>query len=105
MPGRFSVRITSSYLPIQPWNVSEDTLLSAAFEAQSFDDRAAEPNTSLFNLLYVYPISLKYDGQKAFSKARNIVCTIRFVAAAGSEHSKVLCFSLSCTFRINFCML
>lgn len=77
--------INPSFMPVHPWNATSDSLVSVCFEAQSFNDFVTEPHTGLFNLLYVYPLMLKYDGQKTFSKARNIVCTVRFVSASGRE--------------------
>ncbi|VDN36652.1 unnamed protein product [Gongylonema pulchrum] len=77
------MQISPSFMPIRPWNAASDSPAAACFEAQSFNDFIVEPHTSLFNLLYVYPLSLKYDGQKTFNKARNIVCTVRFVSTAG----------------------
>ncbi|VBB26410.1 unnamed protein product [Acanthocheilonema viteae] len=89
--SELSMCINSSFMPVRPWNATSDSLVSACFEAQSFNDFVSEPHTSLFNLLYVYPLTLKYDGQKAFNKARNIVCTVRFISATrGKDISKVI---------------
>uniref|UniRef100_A0A1I8E909 Uncharacterized protein n=1 Tax=Wuchereria bancrofti TaxID=6293 RepID=A0A1I8E909_WUCBA len=86
-----SMCINSSFMPVRPWNVTSDSLVPACFEAQCFNDLISEPHTSLFNLLYVYPLTLKYDSQKAFNKARNIVCTIRFISVTRKEDiSKVI---------------
>lgn len=35
-----------------------------------------QPYTEFFNILYIYPQSLKFDSQRVFSKARNISLTI-----------------------------
>lgn len=104
MNYKFSVRITPSYLPVRPWNAASDSCIPACFEIQSFEDVVTEPHTNFFNLLYVYPLSLKYDGQKTFSKARNIVCTVRFISASGGDKSKAssrknLCASISREFH------
>lgn len=77
--------INPSFMPVRPWNAASDSLVSACFEAQSFNDFVSEPHTSFFNLLYVYPLTLKYDSQKTFNKARNIVCTVRFISATRKE--------------------
>jgi hypothetical protein len=50
----------------------------AILEMQSFNE-SSNPHNSLINLLYIYPQSLKYDTQKAFSKARNILCTVQLI--------------------------
>ncbi|VDK80744.1 unnamed protein product, partial [Onchocerca ochengi] len=83
--SELSMRINSSFMPVRPWNAASDSLVSACYEAQSFNDFAVEPHTSFFNLLYVYPLTLKYDGQKTFNKARNIVCTVRFISTSRKE--------------------
>ncbi|VDO41002.1 unnamed protein product [Onchocerca flexuosa] len=83
--SELSMRINSSFMPVRPWNAASDSLGSACFEAQSFNDFVVEPHTSFFNLLYVYPLTLKYDSQKSFNKARNIVCTVRFISASRKE--------------------
>lgn len=78
-------------MPLRPWNVPSDSLVSPCFEVQSFGDAVIEPHTSLVNLLYVYPLSLKYDSQKTFGKARNIACTVKFITASsrGGDGIKV----------------
>ncbi|KAJ3592631.1 hypothetical protein NHX12_007758, partial [Muraenolepis orangiensis] len=47
------------------------------FEVEEFVPsiaKCSQPFTIFNNHLYVYPRHLKYDGQKAFAKARNIAC-------------------------------
>uniref|UniRef100_F1KPQ6 Dedicator of cytokinesis protein 11 n=1 Tax=Ascaris suum TaxID=6253 RepID=F1KPQ6_ASCSU len=80
--SEFPMRINPSLMPLRPWNVPSDSLVSPCFEVQSFGDAVIEPHTSLVNLLYVYPLSLKYDSQKTFGKARNIACTVKFITAS-----------------------
>uniref|UniRef100_A0A914R2V0 Uncharacterized protein n=1 Tax=Parascaris equorum TaxID=6256 RepID=A0A914R2V0_PAREQ len=80
--SEFPMRINPSLMPLRPWNVPSDSLVSPFFEVQSFGDAVVEPHTSLVNLLYVYPLSLKYDSQKTFAKARNIACTVKFITAS-----------------------
>jgi hypothetical protein len=49
-------------------------------EVQDFPTNRVElstPHLSLFNLLYVYPLALKYDGQKTFARARNLACSVQ----------------------------
>lgn len=93
MRRNFLVRINPSFMPVHPWNATSDSIVPACFEAQSFNDCVSGPHTSLFNLLYVYPLTLKYDGQKTFNKARNIVCTVRFISVTKKEDmSKVRFF-------------
>lgn len=71
--------LTSCHLPVVPFNYQE--IEPAVVEIQEFltsDPRLATPFTHFVNLLYVFPKSLKYDGQKCFAKARNICCSIEF---------------------------
>ncbi|VDN01206.1 unnamed protein product [Thelazia callipaeda] len=89
--SEFPLLINPSFEMVHPWKVALDNPASACFEAQSFNDFAVEPYTNLFNLLYVYPLAIKYDGQKTFNKARNIVCTVRFISASeGSSMSQAI---------------
>uniref|UniRef100_A0A915PPR5 PH domain-containing protein n=1 Tax=Setaria digitata TaxID=48799 RepID=A0A915PPR5_9BILA len=77
---------TSDLPTVHPWNITSEPVVSACFEAQSFNDFIMEPHTRFFNLLYVYPLTLKYDSQKIFNKARNIVCTVRFISASRKDN-------------------
>ncbi|CAL2027504.1 unnamed protein product [Caenorhabditis brenneri] len=71
-------RVNPSLYPLNPWK-PEEANAPPVFQLQTFGDQPNQPHTSLTNLLYIYPLGLKYDSQKAFSKARNISCTVRFV--------------------------
>ncbi|KAJ8003348.1 hypothetical protein DPEC_G00147390 [Dallia pectoralis] len=71
--------VTSSYLPVRPFEATEPS--SALLEVEEFVpciSRCSQPFTIYKNHLYVYPRQLKYDGQKAFTKARNIAVCIEF---------------------------
>uniref|UniRef100_A0A914VB90 Uncharacterized protein n=1 Tax=Plectus sambesii TaxID=2011161 RepID=A0A914VB90_9BILA len=81
-------RLSSSLLPLRPWS-TPTSADEPVLEMQSFAD-FREPHSSLFNLLYVYPLSLRYEGQKLFAKARNIVCTVQLVENAGGTPSKAV---------------
>lgn len=64
---------------------------------QAFTDTVTEPYTALVNNLYVYPLLLKYDSQKIFNKARNIACTVQFIASNERGGNSVkACLSLNC---------
>lgn len=89
-------------MPLRPWPTMTNTAPSSIvpiLEMQSFAD-IHHPHDSFINLLYIYPQSLKYDGQKVFSKARNIVCTIQLVTSNDTniEASKVGYHSVMKTF-------
>ncbi|CAB3407627.1 unnamed protein product [Caenorhabditis bovis] len=77
----FLYRVNPSLYPLNPWNPANDDKpnILPVLQLQTFGDTPNKPFNSLTNLLYIYPLSLKYDNQKAFSKARNIACTVRFV--------------------------
>uniref|UniRef100_A0A915N3H0 Dedicator of cytokinesis protein n=1 Tax=Meloidogyne javanica TaxID=6303 RepID=A0A915N3H0_MELJA len=83
--SQIPMRISSTYHPLRPWRAitpegNEVTPPpSPSFELQSFVEQSVEPHRGFTNLLYVYPISLNYSAQKTFTRARNIVCNIKWV--------------------------
>ncbi|XP_019861021.1 PREDICTED: dedicator of cytokinesis protein 9-like [Amphimedon queenslandica] len=94
IPGSLNVSIigsatpgvifTPSYLPVKstvPRQLTPDTQSSLEVrEFLSLDScdsfSHCSPHISHINHFYVYPVSLKYDTQKSFPKARNIAVTI-----------------------------
>uniref|UniRef100_A0A8C5CC43 Dedicator of cytokinesis 9b n=1 Tax=Gadus morhua TaxID=8049 RepID=A0A8C5CC43_GADMO len=73
--------VTSSYLPVRGFEASGAPGSSALLEVEEFVPciaKCSQPFTTYNNHLYVYPRLLKYDGQKAFAKARNIAVCIEF---------------------------
>uniref|UniRef100_A0A0K0EU67 Dedicator of cytokinesis protein n=1 Tax=Strongyloides venezuelensis TaxID=75913 RepID=A0A0K0EU67_STRVS len=56
---------------------------TSVFELQAFGDVIGCPYSNVVNLLYVYPVHLMYNGQKAFSKARNISCSVSLITNTG----------------------
>uniref|UniRef100_A0A3P9JBQ9 Dedicator of cytokinesis 9 n=1 Tax=Oryzias latipes TaxID=8090 RepID=A0A3P9JBQ9_ORYLA len=71
--------VTSSYIPVKQFDVREKS--NIFFEVEEFVPciaKCSQPFTIYNNHLYVYPKHLKYDGQKAFAKARNIAVCIEF---------------------------
>lgn len=61
--------VTSSYIPVKQFDVSEKT--SIFFEVEEFVPciaKCSQPFTIYNNHLYVYPRHLKYDSQKSFAK-------------------------------------
>ncbi|KAK6025148.1 hypothetical protein OSTOST_08963, partial [Ostertagia ostertagi] len=83
-------RVNPSFFALKPWKLSSDSPVPPLFELQTFGDPITEPYSQLFNLLYIYPLSLKYDSQRVFPKARNILCTVRLVR--GGDHSAAKVF-------------
>uniref|UniRef100_A0A0K0D4W8 C2 DOCK-type domain-containing protein n=1 Tax=Angiostrongylus cantonensis TaxID=6313 RepID=A0A0K0D4W8_ANGCA len=84
-------RVNSSMYALTPLELPGDTAVPPVFELQTFEDVIAEPYSDFVNLLYIYPLSLKYDSQRVFTKARNILCTVRFVR--GDSYSTTVFFN------------
>lgn len=64
-------------MPIKPFTlppVESPTLEITEFSGNS--EREIHPYAVFMNHLYVYPISLNFETQKIFSRARNIALTI-----------------------------
>ncbi|XP_041349256.1 LOW QUALITY PROTEIN: dedicator of cytokinesis protein 9-like [Gigantopelta aegis] len=90
IPGIFKIRfqmlepntnvpnmVSASLVPILPFPVPPKVM--PTFEVEEFPpERASLCSTFSFyrNNLYIYPLQLKYDAQKSFTKARNIACCI-----------------------------
>nr|CDJ91787.1 Pleckstrin homology and Dedicator of cytokinesis domain containing protein [Haemonchus contortus] len=85
----FQSRVNPSFFALKPWKLSNDSPVPPVFELQTFGDPIAEPYSQLFNLLYIYPLSLKYDSQRVFPKARNILCTVRLLRGGDHTSAKV----------------
>uniref|UniRef100_A0A3P9MZP8 Dedicator of cytokinesis 11 n=1 Tax=Poecilia reticulata TaxID=8081 RepID=A0A3P9MZP8_POERE len=78
VPPDFSNTVTSSYIPIKPF---EDGCERVSVEIEEFLPVEAKynyPFTTYKNQLYIYPLQLKYDNQKTFTKARNIAVCMQF---------------------------
>ncbi|KAF7711080.1 dedicator of cytokinesis protein 9 isoform X8 [Silurus meridionalis] len=70
--------VTSSYIPVRPYEGSEHGLLVEVEEFVPSIAKCSQPFTTYNNHLYVYPKHLKYDNQKSFTKARNIAVCVEF---------------------------
>lgn len=60
--------MTSSYIPVRPF---EDGCERVSVDVEEFLPEEAKynyPFTTYKNQLYVYPLQLKYDNQKTFTK-------------------------------------
>ncbi|KRG03329.1 dedicator of cytokinesis protein 9 isoform X4 [Drosophila mojavensis] len=82
--------LTKSLAPLSTFSASAKqplTLELAEFQGQN--ERDAHPYTSFCNHLYVYPLSLQFDSQKLFSRARNITVVVELRDGDG-EYSKPL---------------
>uniref|UniRef100_A0A8C6Q8W6 Dedicator of cytokinesis 11 n=1 Tax=Nothobranchius furzeri TaxID=105023 RepID=A0A8C6Q8W6_NOTFU len=70
--------VNSSYVPVKPF---EDSCERVSVEVEEFLPEEAKynhPFTTYKNQLYIYPLQLKYDNQKTFTKARNIAVCVQF---------------------------
>uniref|UniRef100_A0A7N6AAY9 Dedicator of cytokinesis 9 n=1 Tax=Anabas testudineus TaxID=64144 RepID=A0A7N6AAY9_ANATE len=84
--------VTSSYIPVKQFDVSEKT--NIFFEVEEFVPciaKCSQPFTIYNNHLYVYPKHLKYDSQKSFAKARNIAVCIEFKDSDEEEAVSLKC--------------
>ncbi|KFM62574.1 Dedicator of cytokinesis protein 9, partial [Stegodyphus mimosarum] len=71
--------LMSSLMPLVPFPVPpkcEPTLEIEQFPSGIPSN--CSPYTTYINHLYIFPKCLKYESQKTFTKARNIVCTVEF---------------------------
>ncbi|XP_034146476.1 dedicator of cytokinesis protein 11 isoform X3 [Esox lucius] len=78
VPPDFSNTVTSSYIPVKPF---EEDCERVSVEMEEFLPEEAKynyPFTAYKNHLYIYPLQLKYDNQKTFTKARNIAVCVQF---------------------------
>ncbi|CAG5929495.1 unnamed protein product [Menidia menidia] len=78
VPPDLSNTVTSSYIPVKPF---EEGCERVSVEIEEFLPDEAKynyPFTTYKNQLYIYPLQLKYECQKTFTKARNIAVYIQF---------------------------
>lgn len=69
--------LTTSLVPLKPFPLpptNEPTFEILEFE--SLSEKEVHPYTTFLNHLYVYPLSLNFDTQKVFTRARNIACVV-----------------------------
>ncbi|KAF4026696.1 hypothetical protein G4228_018913 [Cervus hanglu yarkandensis] len=91
VPVDFSNCITSSYVPLKPF---EKNCQNITVEVEEFVPEMTKycyPFTIYKNHLYVYPLQLKYDSQKTFAKARNIAVCVEFRDSDESDASALKC--------------
>ncbi|KAJ8796453.1 hypothetical protein J1605_017923 [Eschrichtius robustus] len=71
--------VTSSYIPVKPFNVTAQPEPTVEVEEFVYDStKYCRPYRVYKNQIYIYPKHLKYDSQKCFNKARNITVCIEF---------------------------
>lgn len=85
--------VTSSYVPVKPF---EDGCERVSVEVEEFLPDEAKynyPFTTYKNQLYIYPLQLKYDNQKTFTK----VCAAQSGDDGGNEWRIGFCVGDACT--------
>ncbi|XP_059184263.1 dedicator of cytokinesis protein 9-like isoform X2 [Centropristis striata] len=86
--------VTSSYVPVRTSVPSGTDGGGVLLEVEEFVPciaKCSQPFTVYKNHLYVYPKHLKYDGQKSFTKARNIAVCIEFKDSDEDEAQPLKC--------------
>ncbi|XP_069474277.1 dedicator of cytokinesis protein 10 isoform X2 [Ambystoma mexicanum] len=71
--------VTSSFIPVKPFQATEKH--PPTVEVEEFGQvstKYSQPYRTYKNQIYLYPKHLKYDSQRSFSKARNIMVCIEF---------------------------
>ncbi|XP_030749591.1 dedicator of cytokinesis protein 9 isoform X3 [Sitophilus oryzae] len=84
--------LTTSLSPLKPFPLpptNEPTLEVTEFEGKFEKD--VHPYASYVNHLYVYPLSLNFDTQKVFARARNIACTVELRDSDNEEAKGIPC--------------
>ena len=65
--------VTPSYVPVKPFPVPPSN--PPALEIEEFvpeKGQLSNPHSSYINNLYIYPLSLKFDSQKSFTKVSQV---------------------------------
>ncbi|XP_043347474.1 dedicator of cytokinesis protein 11 isoform X4 [Dermochelys coriacea] len=91
IPLEFSNCVTASYIPIKPFEKGHENI---TVEVEEFVPDVAKycyPFTIYKNHLYVYLLHLKYDNQKTFAKARNIVVCMEFKDSDEADAQALKC--------------
>uniref|UniRef100_A0A8C6YHG5 Dedicator of cytokinesis 11 n=1 Tax=Naja naja TaxID=35670 RepID=A0A8C6YHG5_NAJNA len=94
VPLELSNCVTAAFIPIKPFDGQEQRG-GVALEVDEFVPEVAKyccPFTTYRNRLYVYPLHLKYDGQKTFAKARNIAIRMEFKDSDEGDAKALKCF-------------
>ncbi|KAM9315606.1 dedicator of cytokinesis protein 10 [Gastrophryne carolinensis] len=84
--------LTSSLIPIKPFCETENFL--PTIEVEEFvqpSTKYSQPYRTYKNQIYIYPKHLKFDNQKCFHKARNIVIRIEFKSSDDEGSQPLKC--------------
>ncbi|XP_063793575.1 dedicator of cytokinesis protein 11 isoform X2 [Pseudophryne corroboree] len=91
VPLDFSNCVTSSYVPVRPYDKEHQRIAMEVEEFLPETTKYCYPFTTYRNHFYVYPLHLKYDGQKSFAKARNIAVRVEFRDSDESDAQALKC--------------
>ncbi|EDV29621.1 uncharacterized protein TRIADDRAFT_52201 [Trichoplax adhaerens] len=87
--------VTPSIQPIKPFKSQDSSLPTPVIrEVDEFltaNPKALQPHLSYYNNLYVYPITIRFDGQKTFARARNLAWTVSFYDSDDVQASALKC--------------
>ncbi|RZF44325.1 hypothetical protein LSTR_LSTR006875 [Laodelphax striatellus] len=82
--------LTSWMCPLKPFPVPP-TAAEPTVEVAELEPDPARPHTAFANLLFVYPLSLAFDAQKTFTRARNIACTVQLKDTDDESAEPIVC--------------
>ncbi|KAM7159693.1 dedicator of cytokinesis protein 11 isoform 3-T3 [Macrochelys suwanniensis] len=91
IPLEFSNCVTASYTPIKPFEKGHENITVEVEEFVPVVAKYRYPFTIYKNHLYVYPLHLKYDSQKTFAKARNILVCMEFKDSDEADAQALKC--------------
>uniref|UniRef100_A0A8C3SKI3 Dedicator of cytokinesis 11 n=1 Tax=Chelydra serpentina TaxID=8475 RepID=A0A8C3SKI3_CHESE len=91
IPLEFSNCVTASYTPIKPFEEGHENITVEVEEFVPVVAKYRYPFTIYKNHLYVYPLHLKYDSQKTFAKARNILVCMEFKDSDEADAQALKC--------------
>lgn len=97
----FADTFSTTLMPLKPFPLPSNG--DPSFEAVEFSgntDRDMYPYTTFINHLFVYPLTLSFDSQKLFSRARNLALVME-IRDSDEEDAKAIpvilltCWSIS----------
>ncbi|XP_050434883.1 dedicator of cytokinesis protein 9 isoform X2 [Adelges cooleyi] len=100
IPGHFQLKIellsntpensfTTSLTPVKPFPLPPNRDSPVMEITELSPD--PHPLTTYINHLYVYPLSLAFDSQKHFPRARNITCTVQMFDCDDADSKPIKC--------------
>ncbi|KAL3282070.1 hypothetical protein HHI36_005269 [Cryptolaemus montrouzieri] len=84
--------LTTSLSPLKPFPIPP--LCESVIEITEFggsSEKEVHPYSFFVNHLFVYPLTLNFDTQKSFTRARNIACTVELRESDGETATGLKC--------------